>query len=81
MRVKSKHIDTVHVYKSEQDFVSKYDIKTQPPLFNSVGVVHIMQSILVLRSRLDEQRHFSSLIQFKNFINSVDLSIDVSLGF
>jgi len=28
-----------------------------------------------------EQRHFSSLIQFKNFINSVDLSIYVSLGF
>jgi len=28
-----------------------------------------------------EQRQFSSLIQFKNFINSVDLSIYVSLGF
>jgi len=28
-----------------------------------------------------EQRHFSSLIQFKNFLNSVDLSIYVSLGF
>jgi len=51
--IKSKHIDTVHVYKSEQDFVSKYDIKTQPPLFKTVqfkkinyaGVGHIyMQS-------------------------------------
>jgi len=28
-----------------------------------------------------EQRYFSSLIQFNNFINSVDLSINVSLGF
>jgi len=28
-----------------------------------------------------EQRHFSSLIQFKNFINSVDLSTYVFLGF
>jgi len=28
-----------------------------------------------------EQRHFSSLIEFKNFINSVDLYIYVSLGF
>jgi len=28
-----------------------------------------------------EQRHFSSLMQFKNFINSVDLFIYISLGF
>jgi len=28
-----------------------------------------------------EQRHFSSLIQFKNLINSVDLSNYISLGF
>jgi len=28
-----------------------------------------------------EQRHFNSLIQFKNFINSVNLSTYVSLGF
>jgi len=26
--IKSKHIVTVHVYKSEHDFVGKYDIKT-----------------------------------------------------
>jgi len=34
--IKSKHyslIATVHVYKSEQDFVSKYNIKTQPLFF------------------------------------------------
>jgi len=34
--IKSKHIATVHVYKSEQDFVSKCGIKTQPPLFKTV---------------------------------------------
>jgi len=28
-----------------------------------------------------EQRHFSSLVQFNNFINSVDLSNCVFLGF
>jgi len=28
-----------------------------------------------------EQRHFSSLMQFKNFINSLNLSTYVSLGF
>jgi len=50
--IKRRHIVTVHVYKSEHDFVGKYDVKTQPPLFktvqfsemNSVGVDHIMQS-------------------------------------
>jgi len=34
--IKSKHIVTVHVYKSEQDFLVKYDVKTQPPLFKTV---------------------------------------------
>jgi len=34
--VLAKHIVTVHVYKSEQDFVRKYDVKTQPPLFKTV---------------------------------------------
>jgi len=34
--INSKHIATVHVYKSEQDFVSKYDIKSQKSLFNTV---------------------------------------------
>jgi len=32
---KNKHIATVHVYKSEHDFVSKYDIKPQPTLFKT----------------------------------------------
>jgi len=34
--IKSKHIVTAHVYKSEQDFVGKYDVKTQPALFKTV---------------------------------------------
>jgi len=36
--IESKHIATVHVYKSEQNFVSKYVIKTQPPLFKTVQI-------------------------------------------
>jgi len=33
--IKSKHIAGVHVYESERDIVSKYDIKTQPPLLKT----------------------------------------------
>jgi len=37
--------------------------------------------VSVLNGLPAEQKHFSSLIQFWNFINSVHLSIYVSLGF
>jgi len=40
----------------------------------------LMSDCNVLKCLPAEQRHFSSLIQFKNFINSVDLSSVVSLG-
>jgi len=45
--IKSKHIDTVHVHKSEQDFLNKNYIKTQHSLYQNYYSVSSFKKLIL----------------------------------